>query len=132
VIVLDASAAVHLVLRTPAGNAVEARLFDRPEPLHAPALIDLEVLHVLRRHDNARQLTGAEATAALEAWLATPVQRWSHEDLARRIWSLRATLTAYDAAYIALAEMLDATLVTTDAKLAAAPGHTARIDVVQA
>ena len=131
-IVLDASAAVHLLLRTPVGDAVQAWLFDRPQPLHAPGLIDLEVIHVLRRHDKMGQLTSTAAAAALEVWLSAPVQRWSHEDLARRIWSLRTTLTAYDAAYVALAEMLDATLVTADAKLAASHGHTARVDVMQA
>ena len=129
-IVLDASAALEVLLRTPRAAAVQARLFAPGDRFNAPHLVDLEIAQVLRRHVAAGQMTTARAAEALDAWRAFPLDRWPHEGLLRRIWALRGTLTAYDAAYVALAEALGAPLITTDAKLARTPGHGARVEVV--
>lgn len=129
-IVLDASAALDLLLRTPLAFAVERRLFAPPTTLHVPHLIDLEVAQALRRYVQSGAMTAPRGAEAMDVWRTVPLQRYPHEALLARVWALRATLTAYDAAYVALAEALDAPLVTTDAKLAGAPGHGARVEVV--
>ncbi len=95
-----------------------------------PHLIDLEVAQVLRRHVLGGLMTPASGVEALGIWRGLSLRRWRHEALLARVWALRGTLTAYDAAYVALAEALDAPLLTTDAKLARAAGHGARIEVV--
>ena len=130
-IVVDASAALEVLLRTPRAAAVNTRLFAGGDLLNAPHLVDLEIVQVLRRHVSAGEMTAARAAEALEVWHAFPIARWPHERLLGRVWALRATLTAYDAAYVALAEALDVVLVTTDGKLARAPGHGARVEVVE-
>ena len=129
-IVVDASAAVEFLLRTRLGKAIERRLFDPHEALHAPHLIDLEIAHVLRRHCAARKLTEQRAREALEDFLGMPVRRHPHEPFLPRIWELRHNFTAYDAAYIALAEALHAPLVTCDRALASATGHRARLELI--
>lgn len=129
-IVVDASAVLEVLTRGPAARAAEARLFAPDETLHAPELIDLEVAQVLRRFVLARRMTVALADQAMDRWRGTRVQRWAHHDLLPRVWSLRATLNAYDAAYVALAEGLGVALVTTDGKIARASGHGARVEVV--
>jgi predicted nucleic acid-binding protein len=130
VIVVDASAILEVLLRTPAAAAVEAQLFAPRQTLHAPHLIDVEVAQVLRRYAAMRTIDSSRAEEALADLGDLPMQRYPHDFLLPRIWSLRANLTAYDAAYVALAEALDAPLLTRDAKLAAAPGHHARIALV--
>ncbi len=127
-IVLDASAALEFVLRTPVGIRVEARIFQPGETLHAPHVIDVEIAHVLRRLAAGRT-SAAFCEAALRDWMDLPVQRYPHDVLINRAWSLRATLTAYDAVYIALAELLDAPLVTHDQKMSAGM-HKGRVEVV--
>jgi predicted nucleic acid-binding protein len=129
-IVLDASAALEVLARGRAATGIERRLFADGEITHVPALIDLEIAQVLRRYVSAGQMAAAQGAAALDVWRAVPVRRHGHELLLPRIWSLRADLTAYDAAYVALAEALDAPLLTLDVKLARAPGHRARIEVM--
>lgn len=128
-IVLDASAAIEVVLQSPAAAAVEARLFRSGETLHVPHLIDLEVAQVLRRYLLKKQIDLPRSRAALADWLAFPVSRYPHDALLPRVWDLRDNFTAYDAAYIALAEALGAPLVTRDTRLGTA-GHGARIEVV--
>ena len=93
----------------------------------APELFDLEVLNALRRLVGAGSLTIARAAKAVTRLFELPVLRMPHLPLAERIWELRAHMTPYDASYIALAEQLDAELVTTDARLARARGHRARV-----
>jgi predicted nucleic acid-binding protein len=88
------------------------------------------VLHVLRRYERAGDISGPRAQSALVDLGDLPVHRYSHVPLLPRMWELRANLTGYDAAYVALAEVLEAPLVTADAKLASAPGHRARIQVL--
>jgi predicted nucleic acid-binding protein len=129
-IVVDASAALEVLLRTSAALAVEERLFAPGEALHAPHVIDLEVAQVLRRYAAAGQISAERGRIALADFADFPVQRYPHSILLPRIWDLRRNLTAYDAAYVALAEALDAPLLTRDGKLAAAAGIGARIELV--
>ena len=129
-IVLDASVALELILTTPAGARAAARLRELDEPLQAPHLIDIEVLHVLRRIEGAGGITSARARTALGDFANLAIRRHEHAILTDRIWKLRANLTAYDAAYVALAEALDAPLLTLDARLARSKGHRARIELV--
>ena len=128
-IVVDASAVIEVLLNTPAGVRVADRLFADGETLHAPHLLDLEVAQVLRRYALSAELDAARGAQALEDLAALPVNRYPHDVLLPRIWELRHTVTAYDAAYVALAEALAAPLVTRDAGLAASRGHAARIEL---
>ena len=128
-IVVDASAVLEVLLRTAAGRRIEDRLFASGETLHAPHLLDVEVAHVLRRYALRRELTAAQAAERLEVFGQFPIRRYSHEPLLARMWTLRANLTAYDAAYVALAEGLRATLVTRDERIASAKGHTAQVEL---
>jgi predicted nucleic acid-binding protein len=130
VIVVDASALLEILLRTPAAPAVERRLFDERESLHAPHLIDLEVAQVLRRYVASGQISAARGAAALEDLSAFNLRRYPHEWLLSRVWQLRENLTAYDAVYVALAESLEASLVTRDRRLAAAAGHRALVEIL--
>ena len=129
-IIVDASAALEVLLRTPAAGTVEARLFAPGETLHAPHLIDLEVAQVLRRYAAGGWMTPERGRIALADFADFAIHRYPHSVLLARIWALRGNLTAYDAAYVALAEALDALLVTRDRKLAAAGGHEARVELV--
>lgn len=119
-IVVDASAMVALLLRTAAAPAIEARLFDRRQTLHAPELIDVEVGQVLRRYTISGQLDAERGEAAVTDLSEFPMRRHSHGVLMQRVWALRHNLGAYDAIYLALAESLDAALLTDDRRLATA------------
>jgi predicted nucleic acid-binding protein len=130
VIVLDASAMVEVLLRMPAGVALEERLFVPEETLHAPHLLDVEVAQVLRRYSLAGEVSAARCAEAIDDLAGFPIARYPHDFLMGRVWQLRANLSAYDAVYVALAEALDAPLLTRDQRLASAPGHAARIEVV--
>jgi predicted nucleic acid-binding protein len=130
VIVVDASAVIEVVLRTRAAAAVERRVHDFRETLHAPQLIDIEIAHVIRRSAANGEITGGRGQAAIDDLADFPVRRHGHLPLLPRIWELRHNLIAYDAAYVALAEALDAPLVTRDRRLANASGHHARIEVI--
>ena len=129
-IVVDASAAVVLLLGTALGSAVAERIFDPAESLHAPELLDLEIARVLRRYERARIIDAARAEAALRDLADLPIERYSHRLLLPRAWELRVNLTIYDAVYIALAELLDAPLLTGDGALALAP-HRARVEKIE-
>jgi predicted nucleic acid-binding protein len=130
VIVVDASALLEALLRTPAAAAVEEPLFDVRHSLHAPHLIDIEVAQVLRRYAASGQIEPGRCQDALDDLSDFPLHRYPHDVLLPRVWELRHNLTAYDAVYVALAEALDARLVTRDRRLAAASGHRARVDLV--
>lgn len=121
-IVADASAILELLLGTPAAAVIESRLFRDGETTHVPALLDLEVAQVLRRYVSRGEVAMARARVSLDLLIGFPMERYTHEPLLPRIWELRDNLTAYDAAYVALAEGLRAPLVTCDARLANAPG----------
>ena len=129
-IVLDASAVVELLLDTPAGDAVARRIADPALALHSPHLLDVEVVQALRRYAREGDLDAAAAAAALDDLRRLGLQRHSHEPLLDRIWQLRENLSAYDAAYVALAEALDAVLLTCDSRLIRAPGATAKVELV--
>ena len=126
-IVVDASAALEVLLQTPAAPRIEARLFAPGETLHTPHLLDLEVVHVLRRYEAARVIDAQRGHEAIDDLTAWPLVRYPHDLFLGRIWALRHNLTAYDAVYVALAETLQVTLVTCDTRLAASVGHRAII-----
>ena len=128
-IVVDASAVIETLLRTPASEAIEARLFDPRETLHAPQLIDVEVAQAIRRYAANRDIDGERGGAALADLLDLPLRRYPHDFLLPRVWQLRNNLTAYDAVYVALAEALDAPLLTRDRRLARAAGVRIRIEL---
>jgi predicted nucleic acid-binding protein len=130
VIVVDASAALELLLRTPRGRVLAGRLLAPGETLHAPHLIDLEVAQVLRRYASAGEISAERGRQALADLADLPLSRYPHTVFLPRVWELRHNATAYDAAYLALAEAIDAPLVTADARLASAPGHTAVVEVI--
>jgi predicted nucleic acid-binding protein len=129
-IVVDASLVIELSLATQDGWRIRARLREAGDILAAPELIDMEVLQVLRRFTRGEAIDSGQALDAIDLFEALPMERFSHAPLRGRIWSLRENLTAYDAAYVSLAEMLDAPLWTRDAKLLSVPGRTARVEVV--
>ncbi|MHB1710530.1 MAG: type II toxin-antitoxin system VapC family toxin [Acidimicrobiales bacterium] len=110
------------------GDQARARL--RRDSLAAPELIDLEVSSVLRRLLLSGQLPSRRAEMAMSDLVALPLRRVSHRVLLPRCWSFRENLTIYDASYVALAEQLDAVLVTADARLSRAPGLRCRVEVV--
>ncbi len=128
-IVIDASAVLELLLLTPAGFQAAARVFGPDETLHAPELLDLEVTQVLRRYERSGELSPERAEQALEDLADLRIERYPHAPLLPRVWELRANLTAYDAAYVALAEVIPAPVLTCDARLARAP-HRAEVEVL--
>ena len=128
--VVDASALLEILLQTSAAAQV-SRILQPSEILCAPHLIDLEVTQALRRYVAANKIPPPRALEALEILANFPLERHPHLPLLGRIWDLRANLTTYEAAYVALAEELDARLVTCDKALAHAPGHHARVHFVK-
>ena len=129
--VVDASALVELILGTPAGHAVAAHIADPADGLHVPHLADLEVAQALRRYVRERDIDEHTAAIALDDFRALDLQRHAHEPLLGRVWDLRKNLTAYDAVYVALAEVLDDVLVTCDGPLSRAPGVADRVVLVR-
>ena len=130
-IVIDASGLLEFLLQTPLGTRVEARLFRDQEELHSPHLADVEVTQGLRRLVRAGEVSPDRAVEALADLADLDLHRHPHLDLLTRAWKLRENITAYDAMYVALAEALDALIVTCDAPLAKAPGHRAHIEVIE-
>jgi predicted nucleic acid-binding protein len=129
-IVIDASAALDLLLQKPAAIALDAHIAAAGDELHVPHLIDLEITQVLRRFLHRGELSTLRAQQALDAWLGFRVVRHDHDLLLPRVWDLRNSVSAYDAGYIALAEVLGARLLTTDARLANSHGHSARVEFI--
>ncbi|WP_349828916.1 type II toxin-antitoxin system VapC family toxin [Brevibacterium litoralis] len=127
-IVVDTSVLIEL-LGDDEPSGIEGRIVGHR--LVAPELVDLEFLHVVRR----MVLSGALSTGHGSQWIDTfcglPLQRFPHGVLIPRIWQLRDNVTPHDAAYVALAEVLDVPLLTGDARLAAAPGVRCRIDLLE-
>jgi predicted nucleic acid-binding protein len=130
-LVIDTSAILDAIAaRQPAPGLTE-RLSDDGD-LHAPHLIDIEILHALRRMRIRDEITAERAADARTDFAETALLRYPHEPLSDRIWELRHNLTAYDAAFVALAETLDAPLITCDSRLASSSGHEAQIELFEA
>lgn len=130
-IVLDASAAIEVLLNAPLAPRISQRIFRLGESLHAPHLIDVEVAQVLRRFARLGEIEPRRAGQALDDLADLPLVRYPHTMLLPVVWALRHNATAYDAAYLVLSEALGATLVTCDQALASIPGHRARVEVIQ-
>ena len=126
-IVVDASAIVEWLIGGARGEAVGRAL--EGEPIHAPGHLDVEVAQVTRRLTQNALITSNRARAMLELLAEAPIRRIPLAPLLPRIWALRASLTAYDAPYVALAEALPAPLLTFDRKIPGAPGHHAEVVV---
>ncbi len=116
-------------------NAIRVRdrikqedLGDPRENLHVPHLFGVEVLHALRRLALAGQVSETRSNRAINAMLSMRLTRYPHEPFVKRIWELKENVSAYDAAYVALAEALEAPLVTTDGRMAQAPVHKAKVE----
>jgi predicted nucleic acid-binding protein len=130
VIVVDASALLEVLLQTELGARVEARLFRDDDELHAPHLVDVEIVQGLRRLVRTGELSSGRADEAIADLTDLDLHRHAHLDLLDRAWKLRDNITAYDAMYVTLAEAIEAPIVTCDSPLAKAPGHRARIEVI--
>lgn len=130
-IVVDASALLEFLLQTSLGTRIEARLFRDDDEFHSPHLVDVEVIQGLRRLVRSAEVSPSRAAEAMADLVDFDLHRHPHLDLLARAWKLRENVTAYDAMYVALAEALDATVITCDTALANTPGHTARIEVIE-
>jgi predicted nucleic acid-binding protein len=126
-IVLDASAVVDWMLQTSAGQRIEQRIYAHNDTLHSVHLLDVEFAQVLRRLVREGTLTARRAEEAMEDLIALRVTRYAPVLPLDRIWRLRNDLTAYDAAYVTLAEELKAPLITRDQKIAAPSGHAVEV-----
>ena len=126
-IVVDASAVLEILLNTAAAPLVAEYFFAPGETLHAPHLLDLEIAQVLRRYKASGELDSARGVQALEDLADLPLVRYPHDIFLPRIWQLRRNATAYDAAYLALAEALGTSLITRDGGIAMVAGHRARV-----
>lgn len=129
-IVVDASALLEFLLQTSIGVRVEARLFRNNDELHAPHLVDVEVVQGLRRLVRMGEVSSGRADEAIVDLIDLDLHRHPHVDLLGRAWKLRDNVSAYDAMYVALAEAIEATIVTCDRPLAQAPGRRIRIEVI--
>jgi len=130
VIVLDASAAVEWLLVRDASAVVAARLEDPDVTVHAPSLLGVEVAAALRCLVLGGHASPERASTALTDLMSADIALHDPTPLLPRAWELRDNLTPYDAVYVALAELIDAPLVTTDARIQRAPGLRARVDVI--
>jgi predicted nucleic acid-binding protein len=130
VIVVDSSVVLEVLLRTSVASQIEERVLLPGETLHAPHILDLEVAQVLRRYAVSESMKPGRGLEALADLADLPITRYPHDIFLPRIWELRHNMTAYDAAYVALAEALPALLLTRDARLASASGHEAAIGLI--
>lgn len=129
-IVVDASIMIDLLLQTPRAPAIEARLFDEADSLHAPHLLDVEVTSALRRYAASGMISVERCRQAMHQLMRFQLHRYPHSLLLPRVWDLRSNLSAYDAIYVALAEALEAPLLTLDRRIAGAPGVQAQIELL--
>lgn len=128
-IVVDASAVLELLLGTGVGHVVDARL-RTAETICAPHLLLTEVAQVLRRVERAGEIRSSDVLRLFDDLSDLDIEFYDHSLVTRRVWALRGNLTAYDATYVALSEILACPLLTTDAKLAAAPGNKAVVELL--
>ncbi len=129
-IVADASVVLTALLSTGGAGARARERLRRDPDLHVPHLLDVEVTAALRRRVRLGQTDAEVATEVLDDLADLAAIRWDHAPLLRRAWQLRDNVTAYDAVYVVLAEMLDAPLVTSDVRLAHAPGLRCVVDLL--
>lgn len=129
-IVVDASALLEFLLQTPLGIRVEARLFRNQDEFHSPHLVDVEVAQGLRRLVRMGEVSADRAAEALADLAGFDLHRHAHLDFLPRAWKLRDNVTAYDAMYVALAEALDAPVVTCEAPLSKTHGHRATVELL--
>ena len=129
-IVVDASALLEFLLQTSIGVRVEERIFRDADELHAPHLVHVEVVQGPRRLVRMGEVSSGRADEAIVDLADLDLHRHPHVDLLGRAWKLRDNVSAYDAMYVALAEALEATVVTCDRPLAKAPGRGTRIEVI--
>lgn len=129
-IVTDASVVVAALLSGGGAGARAREVLRRDPDLHAPHLLDVEVTAALGRRVRLGQTKLTLADEALADLGQLPVLRWGHEPLVGRVWAMRDNVSTYDAMYVALAEVLDAPLLTTDLRLAHAPGLTCPVEVL--
>ena len=127
-LVVDTSAILDAIAGVEPSPGLIARLSADGE-LHAPHLIDVEILHALLGMTMRGEITDDRAADARTDFADAALRRYPHEPLSDRIWELRHNLSAYDAAFVALAEALDAPLITCDGGLASASGHEARVEL---
>lgn len=120
---------IELILGTASGAVVARRIGDPGETLHAPHLIDLEVTQVLRRYWLTGEISQQRAIAARRDFADLDIVRYAHDMILDRIWDLKGNLTAYDAAYVVLAEALDAPLLTSDKRLQRVPGVQITVEI---
>jgi predicted nucleic acid-binding protein len=128
-LVVDASCLCEVLIGAPAADAVRERLA-ADDDHNAPHVIDVEVFSFVRREHRLGRLDRTAATQAIEDLEVWPGERFGHRLLLPRAWELRETVRGWDAMYVALAEALDAVLVTKDRRLAAATGPTCRIEAI--
>jgi predicted nucleic acid-binding protein len=128
-IVVDASALLEVLLESPDAERISRRMFSVGETLHAPHLLDLEITQALRRYVRSGVISSDRGAEALSTLSDLPIIRYPHLTLLPRIWEWRHNLTAYDGAYLALAEALDAPLVTRDRALQSSKS-TAHVEVI--
>ena len=129
-IVVDASALLEVLLRRPAADDVESWLRRPGQTIHAPHLIDVEVTQVVRRFAMRGEIDGQRGRTALADFSLISIERYPHDAFLFRAWELRNNFSAYDAMYVALAEVLDVPLITCDRRLANTAGHSASIEVL--
>ena len=130
-LVVDASALFEVVADTPGSEAVRALLAGDPEHA-APHLVDAEVLSAIQTHHRLGSLDATAAAQAVDDLRLWPGERWAHRALLERAWDLRHNVRGYDALYVALAEALDATLVTLDRRLGRVTSLRCSIEVLPA
>jgi len=125
----DAGVWIRAIVDEEPGGPARMRLMAHAS-VASPALIDLEFINVLRGLVTKKSINVRQAERALTEFMQAPIQRYAHLALLDRIWRLRANLTAYDASYVALAELLGVDLLTVDARLASVPGILCHIEVI--
>ncbi len=129
-LVVDTSAILDAIAAYEPAPGLIVRLAEDGD-LHAPHLIDIEVLHALRGMLKREEITAERAADARTDFADTALLRYPHEPLSDRIWELRHNLSAYDAAFVALAETLEVPLITCDGRLASSSGHGAQIELFE-
>ncbi|MGB3054506.1 MAG: type II toxin-antitoxin system VapC family toxin [Acidimicrobiales bacterium] len=129
VIIVDASCLYEVLVDTPRSESIRTRMGQDSEQA-APHVVDIEVFSLIRRDFLSGSLDSTAAALAVADLRMWPGERYGHRGLLSRAWELRENVRGWDAAYVALAEALDATLITLDGRLARAEGPTCRIELI--